>query len=256
MKRLPLPLFIGVVMLITFSCQETQVASLQTEPSTIRLVDGRISFPSQEAFRATVQELAKDQEHLDKFDTRFSGYVSMRAAYDQLTDVDAEKIVSKTAGKKYDNFTVEVGEGEDREITRVIGDPILATLVNADGWLQIGKELFKFKRDKFFVLENTSQARMAQVETGLVVSPDVKVGRVTRSLRNALPNARVAADIHCLKEYWVGWSGLAAHRTCKFCVVLSFKLFRAFVTQRRVLPHPIVIRLNVLENLGPRIIYI
>ncbi len=53
----------------------------------------------------------------------------------------------------------------------------------------------------------------------------------------------------------VRWSGLSAHRTCMFCVILFLELFRAFVPQKRVLPYSIVVRLNVLENLRSGIVY-
>lgn len=43
----------------------------------------------------------------------------------------------------------------------------------------------------------------------------------------------------------VRWSCLAAHWTCKFCIIFLLKLVRAFVAQRRMLAHPIVIHFNI-----------
>ncbi|MBO0948626.1 hypothetical protein [Fibrella forsythiae] len=145
----------------------------------------------------------------------------MRTAYDQLTEKDVEQIIGKERMDYYSNFVTETGEGEEREITCVIGDPILATVVNQKGWLQIGTDLYKFKYDKLVLLTSSSSARVAQVDAGSESGSDMILGKVIRRSQPLGNNARLASSDYCLDEYWIS-NGLLGSQKRRMAGVIEY----------------------------------
>lgn len=198
-----LTLFIGMVMAL--SCKENyemEATSKITDTANqeVKLVNGVLHIPSLKHFRQITENLTKKRDKLDEFEHQFAGFISVRTAFSQLTDVDAEKIATNGLTAQYKGYVSVIGEGETKEITRTITDPILATLVNREGLLVIGNTAHKFYYDKFYMSNlqnNASRIDFNEKDAG------VSIGRVTHG--NALAsNARGAASIHCLHEYWVG----------------------------------------------------
>ena len=90
-----LMLFVGTVLV--FSCQKPIETNLDSETSVMsddmKVIDGILQLPNQKTFDDLTQDLAKQQDKLSDFESKFSGFVSMRTAFAALEDIDAENIV-------------------------------------------------------------------------------------------------------------------------------------------------------------------
>ncbi len=196
-----LTLFIGMVLV--FSCQKSIETNLASETVVLsndaKVVDGILQLPSQKLFNDLTKDLAKQQDKLNDFESKFSGFISMRTAFSALTENDAENIVKNGITERYKGFVSIIGHDESQEITRTITDPILATLVNKDGLLMIEGKLYRFEYDKFYVLKlkNGASSRVSFDEK----SDGVIVGKITYG---GAPNAKITASNTCIQEYWVG----------------------------------------------------
>ena len=194
-------LFVGTVLVL--SCQKPIESNLASETSVMsdemKVVDGILHLPNQKTFDDLTQDLAKKQDKLSDFESKFSGFVSIRTAFAALKDIDAESIAKNGITERYKGFVSVIGNDESKEITRTITDPILATLVNKDGLLRIADQLYKFEYNKFYILKlkNGVSSKVSFDEK----SEGVIVGKVTHSTS---PNAKVAASTTCIQEYWVG----------------------------------------------------
>lgn len=77
----------------------------------------------------------------------------MKTAFNNLTESDFKKMAEANSVLGYENIAAFRGEGEEKELVRNVADPILATLVNKEGFIQIGNIAYRFYRDKFLLLK-------------------------------------------------------------------------------------------------------
>jgi hypothetical protein len=170
----------------------------------VKLIDGHLSFESQEKFLKATEILKDKQKNLDQWEKQFSGFVSMRTAFEAITEkqkLNASKTNSLEGLEDIVSFT---GEGEKREAVRNISDPILATLTSKDGILLIGKDAYKFDYDKFLIIKDYNATKVNQLKGARTAGNGITEGKITHTKSPANVNAKVAESDVCLSEYWTG----------------------------------------------------
>ncbi|WP_077920558.1 hypothetical protein [Spirosoma sp. 209] len=197
-----------LAVLAIASCQRT--VSLDPAPmvgndlvADVQVIDGRLKFSSKEKFDKTVQLLAQQQDRLAEFEKKFNGFVSVRTAFNQMTDHDNESVAMRGIGESYKSYVAIIVKGEDKEIARTITDPILATLVSKDGWIYIGNDAYYVTRDQFELVKNRSASKIADVMAGRLNRSDVIHGTVSHQPQNSA-GARRADSQTCIQEYFDG----------------------------------------------------
>lgn len=189
--------------------KEELVKATQTEEK-IDLVNGRLKFSSRKAFDQLMGELSKQQtpKELDKWEAQWPGFVSMRKAFNQITEQDIVKIATNGT-KGYDGYLTLTGKGEDRETVRNVDNHVLATLVNKDGIVLIGDKAYKFRYGSIVKMNGYTDAKIAKFQDATATSEadGVEVLPVKRKIMGSktepLDGGR---QINCEQLYWHGGS--------------------------------------------------
>jgi hypothetical protein len=84
-------------------------------------------------------------------------------------------------------------------------DPILATLVNKEGVLQVGNKAYRFFREKFIIIENPTASKLNKVgkNTYLNENEGIIEGTITyNKIGNSnVKNGKTSNSITCIQEY-------------------------------------------------------
>jgi len=207
MKKTLLRLFyLASVVVLVVACNKDKIdqdtATPQALEKPISVVNGRLVFSSKESFEATIGTLKKQQNQLRKWESQFDGFTSMNTAYENLTESDFEKMAAANTTDGYENIITFVGVGEQREAVINIEDPLMASLVNKDGLLQIGEDVYKINYDqvvkvKVSDINKLEGARLSNKNASLEVLP------VTHTVLSeaSSPNGRIAEERVCTQEY-------------------------------------------------------
>lgn len=147
-------------LLLMYSCKsevpevlELKKADTPSILSQIKLKDGRLIIPDISAYQKLFEFYAKNQGSdtwelwIAKFERK--GFVSIRDAYEALTEEDERKI--ETNGTKgYDNILV-IRRGGDGELEADIQvpTPLLDRIINSKGILQIGNQVSRYFYDYY-----------------------------------------------------------------------------------------------------------
>jgi hypothetical protein len=142
------------------SKKQTLATTTNLEPQGIppvlsqaEVVDGRLKFNSQDEFQEAVDILLASKKNLQGVEDQFTGFVSQQQAFANLTE--ASLVESGGAIEPYSTFAaiVEDEEGE-KYLEPVVDSKLLRYIVNQDGLLQIGENIYKFNRDEVFVFDS------------------------------------------------------------------------------------------------------
>ncbi|RMG19537.1 MAG: hypothetical protein D6730_21330 [Bacteroidetes bacterium] len=135
----------------------------------------------------TFDFLFKNQGQLDNWEKTFEGFKSMRTAFEEITDEEQQMMARNGSIKGYENVIsiIRNKEGELEE-TINIEHPIIATLVNEDGLIQIGDVVHKYTRNKIIRLKNASQKQVEELK--LVNDQNLpSFGKISPIIRNTTP---------------------------------------------------------------------
>lgn len=137
---------VSVVLGITllFSCKKEDIANQQVvKYDGFSLIEGRLAFDSEASFNEIMAWLYLSQDSLDKWEMQIPRYISMRTRFEKFAKEDAEELIGKLEEYKF-NFTL-IGEGGgELSMERNLYNDVLATVVNQDGYLQIGNTVYRF----------------------------------------------------------------------------------------------------------------
>lgn len=147
-KLFALSTLIGIMFLV--SCEkENPVTQNTTQSDNFSLIEGRLAFDNEAAFRKTLDELYSTQNALDEWEEAVSGYTSLRTVCETITYEKAEEFVNKSEKHKFIFAMVEEENGE-LSMERNIYNDVLATLISDKGFLQIGEKVYRFTYDYFY----------------------------------------------------------------------------------------------------------
>ncbi len=149
MKKLTNVLFITLLATITslilVSCGDDDNSKPAPSPKPdLEVKEGRLVFKDTSVFNNTLNELAEmDDEALDAWEERI-GHLSMRRAIDNLFDLEDENLIQSKLSQ-YSNILIDEDDG-DYEL--IVEDDLLATIISADGKIEIGENLYQVASDK------------------------------------------------------------------------------------------------------------
>lgn len=155
MKKQILFLILSIILggTVLISC-EKETLPLQNsiknfEYDQFSVVDERLVFEDEVAFRKTLDDLYLSQEKLDVWENGIADYTSMRTYFETLAEIDSEDLMNNL--QEY-MFTFTLIEEEDgmKSMERNIYNDVIATLINKDGFMQIGKTVYRFTYDYFY----------------------------------------------------------------------------------------------------------
>jgi hypothetical protein len=202
-------LLLASAMISFVACnKEELVKADQQAAADIALVDGRLKFASEEVLKNTIKALSAHQQkdELNKWEQQWPGFVSMRTAFDQITEQDIVKIATKgTQG--YSGYLTLVGVGEDKEVVRNIDSPVLATLASKDGIILVGDNALKFHYDKLIKVKDFDETKLATLMSAKAANAaqgleSFEVKRVIIGSRSQ-PSAS-GREVNCIHDYWHG----------------------------------------------------
>ncbi|TAE31573.1 MAG: hypothetical protein EAZ91_06945 [Cytophagales bacterium] len=160
MKKLLAMIAIGLIA-VTYSCNP--VAEMAS-PEDISVANGRLRFRDFDHLQQVASALRQHQTkaELDAWEKKFSGFTSMRTAFERLSvsEEDIETIGKAQSEKGYESLLRLDGEQGNLEASRLIDSEILATLFNGEGIVLFGNDAFKYGRGQVYVLRNFAESKL------------------------------------------------------------------------------------------------
>lgn len=152
-KLLYLVLFAATGIAVLVSCEkEDLVTQNAIEFDGFSLIEGRLAFDNDVSFSKTLDELYLSQGELDKWEKGITGYISMRTQFENMTDEYAEELMGKMEENKY-VFTLLEEENGDLSMERNLYNDVLATLVDHNGYLQVGDKVYRFTYTHYYSVD-------------------------------------------------------------------------------------------------------
>lgn len=195
MKKAYLLLLSGALIIGTFaSCNKDEINNANTKTVSenkektdgVVVNNGMLKFESKEVFKNVMLSLYTTQrdEALDNWESQFEGYISMRNKANDLKSrykKGEEDLVSKiNSGEFRDLLMLDESDPEIELIDMIIDDHILATVVNEKAMVQIGKDVYKFRYDNLYKVDEEnidnlnnidSFSRQSLADSGVEISP-------------------------------------------------------------------------------------
>jgi hypothetical protein len=227
MKNVSIRWITWMVILLLTSCKDQtpepnndMVASqvILTRIEGVTIVNGRLRFSSQEIYKQVLQQL-----HLLKYSQlaqwerqNLPGFTSMRAAYENLTEADMQKIAQQNSNEGYEGFLTIIGNGDNQEVVMNVDVGFVGTLINRDGLLQIDKKIIKAGYSETKVAETSSEEDLKQllasnwknegnrkIETYPVIRSLIPLNNARTTGREATCEDRYKSDRRFKTELWI-----------------------------------------------------
>ena len=164
------------------------------------LIDGMIAFDSESTFRTILDELFENQDNLDIWEKEVEGFTSLRTKYESITDEMAEDILENIDDYKY-VFTLNEEEDGFKSADRNIASDVISTLVNDEGFLQIGDIVHRFTYSYYFSTnaQNFDLLNVADIDSN---HPKIEKTKIKREfIFEDISSAQTVAGI---RDYTVG----------------------------------------------------
>ena len=195
---------VAAVMLFLSSCdKEESIQSTETSQS-ITLKNGMIIFNTSDDFEKTIESLMKNQNNLDQWEKNFNGFTSMRTAYDNLSEDDMQKIASNKSSHHFRDI-LKISDDQEPEALMNIDDEVLATLVNEQGLLQIGNEVYKFRYDMLYKTAYKDLDKLANIDNyskADLKNNNIETFEVSHNYFVTELSENFKADRTCDRRYW------------------------------------------------------
>jgi hypothetical protein len=170
----------------------------------LSVVDGRLVFSSKEAYEATVKHLATPGVSLDAWEAEIPGFTSMRSAYHQAADA-AEELESIDALVAAHGRVLAVrGAGDEQEAVMLVEDDTMARLINAEGMLQIGSDVYKVTYDALYRVDAKEASTVEQLRELSGSAPAQTLANVEASKVSRTSQELFARVDECTAEYSSG----------------------------------------------------
>lgn len=201
---------------VALSCSDNNKVDTSATPvpssvvlEKIKVTNGVLAFESEKAFDEVVKLLRnKDNKILDEWEAQFAGFVSMRKAYNSITEADMVKIGETNSLQGYENYITFITTNGEKEASRVISSDAMATVFNKDGIAIIGEDAYKYKFEKIIKVVKATSADIIALTSfnhqGLKASVKEialvrKINGKTLSVKNGRPEGM--QNDHCLDQY-------------------------------------------------------
>ena len=181
LPKILVALFVACLLSYVFvACKDVETTPLQEQATQqtkeITVENGRLKFVDEKHFRETFDDLMKNQnaKYLGDWEGKFENYVSMKAACNNLTEIDKIKIAESKSSAGYEGFLTIVPDGNDLEAIRNTEHPIHSLLFNKEGIMLIGKHAYKLEFGRILKINNYNLNKIDNVLQG-ILSTDVQI---------------------------------------------------------------------------------
>jgi|GEM_PF-4976812 len=192
-------------LLFFFACERKE--NMPNPKDDLTVEDGVLRFSSIDMFEKTLSLLQKDQSALDEWEKRFPGFTSMRTAFNNLTEEDIVKISTTGSTKGYEGYLSLIGEGENREAVMNTDDNLLGTVLNKEGIVFIGEDMYKVTYQKLIKVGDYKANKNIIANLGDVTSSNLPKGIQVYAVEHQYSERPVNAAARtetCIREYWHG----------------------------------------------------
>ncbi|KAA1243212.1 hypothetical protein [Aquimarina sp. RZ0] len=216
MKNSRLNFAVAIATIIGFfvSCNKEEIPeNTQTSliEGKIELVDGVLKFDSEATFENTLRQLINKQNSLDEWEKQFSGFTSMRAAFDKLSDKDLENIAVNESNEGFEDLLIITESDGELEIRMNIDDLVLATIANQHGLVLIDDYAYKIRYNTLYKIKESSLDKIVNIDNAkaqkLINTNEIESFPVSHQyydseLGNTEDEDFAKADRTCNKRYW------------------------------------------------------
>ncbi|MEM9719353.1 MAG: hypothetical protein AAGA10_08905 [Bacteroidota bacterium] len=173
--------FLGIVLALG-SCTTQENVNPQETPSLkadIFEQDGRLVFRDVEVYEETRLMLRDNSDFHDVWEQQFPNFTSMRTAFDNLSELEWDRIYDNASNQGFENLlTLVWEEGKTFHVERVVPLDYVATMVNHDGLVQIGNELYKHTQDHLLIIDVSNKEidkKWIHIHSAEQVEPNAEV---------------------------------------------------------------------------------
>lgn len=170
-----LALIVLIGCLVLTSCQKENLTTADaSEFEHFTLKEGRLAFTDKAAYDRVKASLYANQEGIKEWEASLPGFVSLRTQFDHLLEKEKTYLMQNAEHHNYHYAIVQ--EKDDASMERTIINDVLATMVNKDGFLQIGNTVYRFTYDQFYTtdvanIELLKHQQINSTNSNIVVTP-------------------------------------------------------------------------------------
>lgn len=199
-----------VISTLSGACQKKEENTFHSGEvvRSAQVIDEMLVFENKTSFDDLMVALAKNQSELSAWERRQVGFKSMRTAYDELSSLVLEKVAKTGSTSGYEDIISIRTYGDEQEIVRNIYDPILASIVNRKGLVQIGEIVYKVSLDKLYSVPQKNKSLLLNLRIeDKSLHAGVRVERIVNSTTEdrstfTPANARVLSRVdNCENRY-------------------------------------------------------
>ncbi len=190
-QNLSIILFSALCMLMTgcdsigtnTSSSASRASNNTRQSDSPDLINGRLTFQAKADFNTFFDRLIENQDpyDLDEFEADIKGFVSLRTV--------TNKFLYEEDEDRADESPID-----DQEILRIVEDPVLESLLNQDGEIQIADSVYRVTRSHVYVVtaENADMLSGIQLRSSLPskmhAGNDVTIVKINRYIAGDSPS--------------------------------------------------------------------
>lgn len=183
-----------------FSCEKENInVTKNVEINDFTVTEGMLVFEDETALQKVLTELTDKQDELDVWEKSIPNFTSMRTKFDTYINEDAEILIKNQQDHIF-NFAI-VNEGEEESIERNLYDDVLATLVNDEGYLQIGNKVHRFTYGDYYTVDKKDLALLQKLDLNQTNNSAISKTEIIRTfpeVDNGMASARKYTVRECV----------------------------------------------------------
>lgn len=167
MKRI-LTFLICTVLLMT-SCEKQEIQNLDQQElnsdsklglEDLKVRNGILVFSSKAHLKTIANTLEKKRTDGDKtFSMNTPGFISLREARLSLSEADMERLIENNDYSKIKQYYRIVEQGDEKRLLPKVEDVLFESLVNKDGFIIVGSNLYQIKDEVILELPLSSDMK-------------------------------------------------------------------------------------------------
>ncbi|AXT61451.1 hypothetical protein D1816_14190 [Aquimarina sp. AD10] len=201
-------LFISLAVVgIFYSCNREELEQDSGTIQKIEVNEGTLTFETQASFENTIEYLMKNQSNLDQWESQFSTFVSMRTAFENISENDIETMSKNNSNSGFENLVTFTEADGEIEARMNIDDLVLATIVNEEGLVQVGASAYKIRYNKLYKVDKSNLDILKSIDDlemkNSLKSNNIESFSVTHNyFQFDAGELQTKADRDCTKRYW------------------------------------------------------
>lgn len=146
-----------------FSCEKENInVAENVNINNFTVTEGMLVFEDETTLQKVLSELTDKQDELDAWEKNIPNFTSMRTKFDSYTDEVTESLIENKQDYIF-NFAL-VNEGGEESIERNLYDDVLATIVNDEGYLQVGSKVHRFTYGDYYTVDKENLVLLQKLD--------------------------------------------------------------------------------------------